>query len=156
MVTYGRHPFIRLVSTYKDKVIDHIKFQHWRTFINYDPTHPYQVKCPNMLTNTVSGFGPNIITICYIGPKTRCCDNSMTISFWQTPKWSSLLCTPARTFDLKMTVNSGLEFFIFKFTEPLQRFLLTCQANSAFQGQIFLHWAAVTLKGLVEFQNKKF
>ena len=66
MVTYGRHPFIRLVSTYKDKVIDHIKFQHWRTFINYDPTHPYQVKCLNMLTNTVSSFGPNIITICYI------------------------------------------------------------------------------------------
>jgi hypothetical protein len=31
---------------------------------------------------------------------------------------------------LKMTVISGLEF-ILKFTEPLQRYLLTCQANSA-------------------------
>ena len=49
MVTYARHPFIRLVSTYKDKVIDHIKFQHWRNFVNYDPTHPYEVKLPNML-----------------------------------------------------------------------------------------------------------
>ena len=70
MVTYGRHPFIRLVSTYKDKVIDHIDFKHWRNFVNYDPTHPYEVKCPNML-NTASGSGANIITIYYIGPKTR-------------------------------------------------------------------------------------
>ena len=64
MVTYGRHPFIRLVSTYKDKVIDHIDFKHWRKLVNYDPTHPYEVICPN---NTSSGSGANIITICYIG-----------------------------------------------------------------------------------------
>ena len=84
MVTYARHPFIRLVSTYKDKVIDHIKFQHWRNFVNYDPTQPYEVKCSNML-NTVSGLGANKKN-CYIGPKTRWCDNTLTISFWQTPK----------------------------------------------------------------------
>ena len=78
MVTYGRHPFIRLVSTYKDKVIDHIEFKNWRKFVNYDPTHPYEVKCSNML-NTVSGSGANIITIYYIGPRTRCCVNSSTI-----------------------------------------------------------------------------
>ena len=41
---------------------------------------------------------------------------------------------------LKMMVKSGLEF-ILKFTEPLH-------------GQIFWHWAAATLKGLGEFQNK--
>ena len=50
-------------------------------------------------------------------------------------------------------VKSGLEF-ILKFTEPLQGYLLTCQANSASLGR-FLHWAAATLKGLGEFQNKK-
>ena len=33
-------------------------------------------------------------------------------------------------FSLKMMVKSGLEF-ILKFTEPLQRYLLSCQANSA-------------------------
>ena len=33
-----------------------------------------------------------------------------------------------------------------KFTEPLQIYLLTCQANSAFLGRFFLHWAAATLK----------
>ena len=42
---------------------------------------------------------------------------------------------------LKMKVNSGLEF-ILKFAQPLQRDLLTCQANSA------------TLKGLGEFLKK--
>ena len=40
-------------------------------------------------------------------------------------------------FDLKMMVKSGLEFFILKFTEPLQRYLLTCQANSALLGRSF-------------------
>ena len=36
--------------------------------------------------------------------------------------------------------------FIFKFYKPLQRYLLTCQANSAILGRFFLHWAAATLK----------
>ena len=40
---------------------------------------------------------------------------------------------------LKMMVESGLEF-ILKFTEPLQRYLLTCQANSAFLGGYFCTW----------------
>ena len=57
-------------------------------------------------------------------------------------------------------VKSGLEF-ILKFTEPLQRDLLTCQANSVElqfspNGQIFWHWVAATLKGLGEFQSKNF
>jgi hypothetical protein len=30
-----------------------------------------------------------------------------------------------------MMVKSGLEFLIVKFSEPLQKYLLTCQANSA-------------------------
>ena len=38
--------------------------------------------------------------------------------------------------SLKMMVKSGLEF-ILKLTEPLQRYLLTCQANSALLGRYF-------------------
>ena len=54
-------------------------------------------------------------------------------------------------FELKMMVTSDLDFFfILKFYYPLQSYLLTCQANSAFLG----NWA--TLKGLLEFQNKTF
>ena len=37
---------------------------------------------------------------------------------------------------LKMMVKSGLEF-ILKFTEPLQRYLFSCQANSAILGRYF-------------------
>ena len=51
-------------------------------------------------------------------------------------------------------VKSGLEF-ILKFTEPLQRYLLSCHANLAILGRYFLHWAATTLMGIGEFQNKK-
>jgi ribulose 1,5-bisphosphate carboxylase large subunit-like protein len=32
--------------------------------------------------------------------------------------------------------------------------LITGQANSAFLADFVLHWAATTLKGLVQFQNK--
>ena len=52
-------------------------------------------------------------------------------------------------------VKSGLEFFILKLNELLQRYLLTCQANSSFLGRFLLRWAAATLKGLAEFQNEK-
>ena len=38
--------------------------------------------------------------------------------------------------SLKMMVKSGLEF-ILKFTQPLQRYLLSCQANSAILGRHF-------------------
>jgi hypothetical protein len=57
-------------------------------------------------------------------------------------------------FGLKMMVKSGLDFFLKSYV-PLQRYLLTCQANSAVLGRFFLHWAAATLKGHVGFQNKK-
>ena len=42
--------------------------------------------------------------------------------------------------------NLSISFF-------LQSYLLTGQFSLS--GQLFLHWAAVNLKGLVEFQNKK-
>jgi hypothetical protein len=40
-------------------------------------------------------------------------------------------------FGLKMTVKSGPEKNILKFRVPLQRYLLTSQANSAFLGRFF-------------------
>ena len=52
-------------------------------------------------------------------------------------------------FTLKLMVKSGLDFSLLKFHKALQRYLLTCQANSALLGRFFC-----TLKGLVEFQNK--
>ena len=40
-------------------------------------------------------------------------------------------------FGLKVVVKSGLEKIILKFHVPLQRYLLTSQANSAFLGNFF-------------------
>ena len=48
-------------------------------------------------------------------------------------------------------MKNDLEFFILKFTEPLQRYLL---GQFSLSGEICLHWAAATLKGLGEFQKK--
>ena len=71
--------------------------------------------------------------------------------------------TPARTkissleidiFGLKMMVKSGLEFFILKFTEPLQRYLLTCQANSAFLGRFFCTGQQQLWRGSMNFKIK--
>ena len=47
-------------------------------------------------------------------------------------KWTKISDLETNIFELKVGVKSGLQFFILKFTEPLQRYLLTCQANSAF------------------------
>ena len=60
-------------------------------------------------------------------------------------------------FELKMMVKSSLEIFILKFSEPLQRYVpANWPGQFSLSVQIVLHWAAATLKGLAEFQNKKF
>ena len=50
-------------------------------------------------------------------------------------------------------VKSGLDFLILKFSNPLQKAELPGQFSHS--GQIFLHWAAVTLNGLGEYETKK-
>ena len=77
-----------------------------------------------------------------------------------------LSVTPARTLSisglksrvlklsflsLKMTVKSGLEF-ILKLTEPLQRYLLSCQANSAILGRYFCTGQQQLWRGSVNFK----
>lgn len=55
MVTYGRHPFVRLVSTYKDKVIDH-KIGlglRWKIMMKFDKNHPYSA-FPTFIKNIVN------------------------------------------------------------------------------------------------------
>ena len=57
-------------------------------------------------------------------------------------------------FNLKMMMKNGLDSFF-----EIQRAPSEIPANLPGQfspsGQIFLHWAAATLKGLEEFQNEK-
>ena len=62
--------------------------------------------------------------------------------------------TPARTLSilsLKMMVKSGL-VFILKFTEPLQRYLLRCQANSTILGRYFCTGQQQLWRGSVNYK----
>ena len=54
-----------------------------------------------------------------------------------------------------MMVKSGLEFFYFEILLASSELPANLPGQFSLSGQIFLHWALATLKGLVEFQNKK-
>ena len=71
MVTFGRHPFVRLVSTYKDKLIDG-NFHDWQKMMNYDKKHPYSVKCSSLLVFFESNHG-NSMPI-YFNSNVTLCD----------------------------------------------------------------------------------
>ena len=58
-----------------------------------------------------------------------------TLNFWN--KWTKILDLETTIFESNMMVKSGLVFFILKFYWPLQSYLLSCQANSAFLGRFF-------------------
>ena len=58
-------------------------------------------------------------------------------------------------FELNMMVKSGLVFFYFEILLALSELPANLPGQFGLSGQLFLHWAAATLKGLVEFQNKK-
>ena len=55
--------------------------------------------------------------------------------------------------SLNIMVKIGLEF-ILKFTEPLQRYLLSCQANSAILGRYFCTGQLQLWRGSVNFKIK--
>ena len=59
-------------------------------------------------------------------------------------------------FDLKMMVKSGLDFLFFLIERAPSEIPANLLGQFSLSWPIFLHWAAATLKGLVQFQNKKF
>ena len=56
-------------------------------------------------------------------------------------------------FGLKMRVKSGLEFFYFEIERAPSEIPANLLGQFSLSGQIFLHWAAATIKAIVEFQN---
>jgi hypothetical protein len=54
-----------------------------------------------------------------------------------------------------MLMKNGLDFF-FEIHRAPSEIPASLPGQFSLSGQIFLHWAAVTLKGLGEFQKKKF
>ena len=53
-------------------------------------------------------------------------------------------------------MKSGLDFFFFEIQRALSEIPANLPGQFSLSGQIFLPWAAATLKGLGEFQNKQF
>ena len=66
---------------------------------------------------------------------------------------TKILSHETTIFGLKMMVKSGLEFFYFEILRAPSEIPANLPGQFSHYWQIFLHWAAVTLKGLVEFQN---
>ena len=52
-------------------------------------------------------------------------------------------------------VKSGLDFFYFEIQRAPSEIPANLPGQFSLSGQIFLHWAAATLKGLAGYQNKK-
>ena len=55
-----------------------------------------------------------------------------------------------------MMVKSGLDIFYFEILLAPSELTANLPGQFSLSRQIVLHWAAATLKGLGEFQNKKF
>ena len=75
--------------------------------------------------------------------------------------------TPARTFSIsglksrilklpKVMVKSGLDSFYFKIHRAPSEIPVNLPGQFNLSEQIVLHWETAILKGLAEFQNKKF
>ena len=84
------------------------------------------------------------------------CDSKLThTSYNSFYKWTKISSLEIIIFELK---NDGKKWSRIYF--EIDRAPSEIPANLSGQfspsGQIFLHWAAATLKGLVGFQNKKF
>ena len=54
-----------------------------------------------------------------------------------------------------MLVKSGLDFFYFEIHQAPSEIPANLPGQFSPNGQIVWHWAAATLKGLGEFQNRK-
>ena len=59
------------------------------------------------------------------------------VSYWLSCKQTKISVLETNIFSLEMIMQSGLEFCTLKFHDHLQRYLLTCQVNSAFLGRLF-------------------
>ena len=69
--------------------------------------------------------------------------------------WTNISSHEITIFDLKTMVKSGVNFFYFEIQLAPSEIPANLPGQLSLSGQIFLHWAAATLKGLGEFQNKK-
>ena len=69
--------------------------------------------------------------------------------------WTKISDLETNIFELKVGVKSGLDFFYFEILLAPSEIPANLPGQFSPSRQIFLHWAAATLEGLVGFQNKK-
>ena len=94
--------------------------------------------------NCKSSQGPQI-------RDNRCLEISYTPARTHFISGLKSLVLKSTFFSLKVMVKSGLEV-ILKLTEPFQRYLLTCQANSALLGRFFCTGQQQLWRGSVNFK----
>ena len=70
-------------------------------------------------------------------------------------KWTKISSLEMDIFGLKMMKKSGLGFFYFEIQRAPSKIPANLPGQFSLSGPFFLHWAAATRKGLVQFQNKK-
>ena len=68
---------------------------------------------------------------------------------------TKILSLEITIFGVKMMVKSGLDFFFFEILRAPSEIPASLPGQFSHYGQIFLLWAAATLKEHVGFQNKK-
>ena len=84
-----------------------------------------------------------------------CVSNAAHTTYNSIYKWTKLLTLEMTIFGLKMMVRSGLEFFILKLNEPLQSCCCPVQKNRPRKAELAWQVSKYSLKGLIQFQNKK-
>ena len=68
--------------------------------------------------------------------------------------WTKISSLEIIIFGLKMMVKRGLESLYFEILRAPSEIPANLPGQFSLSGQISLHWATATLKGLAEFQNK--
>ena len=71
-----------------------------------------------------------------------------------TSLWTKILCLEIATFELKMMVKIGLEFFILKFSEPLQSCYCPVQKNLPRKAELARQVSRYLWRGSVNFKIK--
>ena len=122
---------------------------------------------PQILRQALPSFSPGSLQVLQMF-SPRLSSGSLQVLHRLSSRLSSGSPTPARTlsiiglksrvlklpfFNLKMMIRNGLDFFL-KSTEPLQRYLLSCQANSAHLGRYFCTGQQQLWRGSVNFKIK--
>ena len=106
------------------------EMHQYRIYVTFYPKNVVQLRSKQIYAEQqLNVFSPNSV-LYDLKPEETLYGHTSQNSF---NKWTKISSLEIIIFEL---TNDGLEF-ILKLTEPLQRYLLSCQANSAILGRYF-------------------